>query len=105
MRIDYKSIVCIASDILKLAVSKEYYYRIDWNARILLQTLSDGLYMSSILHYRIVKTVLLLSICQYLCPIFLMFVAKNPATIVFYFEYNNASFCWDGYINLRVLTI
>lgn len=33
-----------------------------------------------------------------------MFVAENPAAIIFYFEYNNASFSCDDHIYLRVLS-
>ncbi len=33
-----------------------------------------------------------------------MFVAENPAAIIFYFEYNNASFSCYGNIYLRVLS-
>ena len=105
MRIYYKGIVSMTTNVLKLTVTKEYDDRINRDAVILWQRLPDGLNMSGILHDRIIKAMLLFAICQYLCPIFLMFIAENPTTIILNFKHDNARFCCNGYIYLCVFSI
>mgnify|MGYP007127905493 CR=1 FL=1 len=34
-----------------------------------------------------------------------MFITENPTAIIFNFKYDNASFCRNGYIYLRVFSI
>lgn len=64
MRIYYKYIVCITSNILKLTIPEEYYNRINWNAGILRKTLRNALNMPRILHNGIIETMLFLTIRQ-----------------------------------------
>lgn len=67
--------------------------------------MSDGLNVTVILHNRVIKAVFFLAECQYLCPIFLMFIAENPTAIILYFKYNNSCFCSYCDIYLRILSI
>ena len=86
-----KGIVGVASDILKLATAEKHYDGINRDARILRQALPNGLNMPGILHHRIVKTVFLPTIRQYLRPIPLMLAAENPAAVILYLKHYNGS--------------
>ena len=64
MRIYDKGIVSMTTNVLKLAVPKEYDDRINRDAVILWQRLPDSLNMSGILHDRIIKAMPFFTISQ-----------------------------------------
>lgn len=104
-RVDNTSVISSTRDILKFTVSEKYNNRKNRNIRIVRQTLSYGLNMSGILHNRIVKAMFFFSVCQYLSPVSLMFISKNPTAIIFYLKHNNAGFRSNGNINLGICAV
>lgn len=69
------------------------------------ETFSQHIYMAGILHNRIIKTVLFFPVSKYLSSIFLIFIAKNPAAIIFNFKYDNARFRCHCHIYLHIFSI
>ena len=105
MRVYYKSVFYIADNILQLIVSPKHYNGIKWDTGILRQTLSNSLNVTGILQNWIIEAILFSTICQYLCPIFLMFITENPTAIILNLKHYNASFRSNRNINLRVISI
>ena len=47
------------------------------------------------------KTVFLFAIIQYLSPIFITPIAKNPTAVILNLKYYYTNFSWDSNVNLR----